>query len=134
MFSLREIEQQVEELARKIDAPLEGGPTYGTSKDEGTPYVEIYNSNYCFLARERDTTTLDQRTQDIDELLYWVFEYITHKMASSYAVVHRVSIYHHRRVMFSRQLDLLEELNPLWRKRREKEIDNILRLSPDRES
>ena len=130
MFSLIEIKPKIEQLASKIDAPVHIRPTYGTSKDEGTPYIEVDDSSYYFLARDRDTKTLNRKTQDIDELLYWVFEYITSSMASSYAVVHRDSINNHRMVMFLHQLELLKKLNPLWEKRREKEIDEILKFSP----
>ena len=89
------------------------------------------NYSYVILDNEAGMEHLSRgTTQDIDELLYWVFEYITFSMASSYAAMHRDSINNHRRVMFLHQLELLKKLNPFWEKRREKEIDEILKFSP----
>ena len=131
MFSLIEIKQKIEQLAIQIDASANQMlPTYGTSKDDGTPYIEVEYSNYFYLAYDRDTKSINRKTQDIDELLYWVFAGVTFNMASSYASAHRDPSINYRRIMFSHQLELLEKLNPLWRKRREKEIDEILKGSP----
>ena len=130
MFSLIEIKHKVEQLANLINAPGDKRPGYGTSENIGTPYIEVDDSNYYFLAFDRDIRTLNRKTQDIDELLYWVFAYITSGMSSSYASLHRDPKNNYRRVMFSHQLELLERLNPLWKEQRGKEIDEILKTNP----
>jgi hypothetical protein len=130
MFSLTEIAQKVEQLAVRINAPSSKRPGYGTSENIGAPYIEVDDSNYYFLAFDRDVRTLNRKTQDVNELLYWVFAYITSSMSSSYASSHRDLNIDYRKVMFDYQLELLEELDPVWRERREKEIEEILKNNP----
>lgn len=130
MFSLSEIKQKTEELARQINAPLGKRPSYGYSERDGSPHIEVDDSSYYFLAFDRDVKTMNRKTQDFDELLYWIFSYITHSTASSYASTHRDPHNNFRRAMFSHQLQLLEKLNPFWKNRMEKEIDEILKVNP----
>lgn len=130
MFNLVEIKQKVEQLAAQINAPSNKRPGYGVSETVGAPYIEVDEFNYYFLAFDRDVKTLNRKTQDVNELLYWVFAYITSSMSSTYASSHRDHNNNFRKIMFSHQLELLDKIDPLWRARREKEIDEILRNNP----
>ncbi len=134
MLSLIEIKYKVEQLANKINVPAKRMPTYGTSKNDGTPYIEVDDSYYYYLALERDVKCINRQTPDLEELLYWIFHDITFTMAMSYELEHRVSNVSrdHRKTIFAYQLDMLNKLNPLWKKRREQEIIDILKETPYR--
>jgi len=70
---------------------------------------------------------------DEDELMYWIFEGITFRMASQYELHHRVPKRDFRRILFQRQLELLEELSPAWRARGEREQAETLAQFPYRD-
>lgn len=132
ILTLDEVQRRIEELAKKIDAPANLMPTYGASKNGGTPFLEVDNSSssYSYRAFDRDTTTMNRSTHDIDELLYWVFQDVTFSMASEYRARHRDPAINYRKVIFSHQLELLEALDSRWRKLRERKIREILKQFP----
>ena len=134
MLSLPEIKNRIEQLAKQIDAPANLIPSYGTSKNIGDPFIDVDDSHYYYLALERDVKTINRQTSNFDELLYWVFQYITSTMALYYELNHRDpnSMNDFRRVKFAYQLELLEKLSPMWRKRREQEIEDMLKDHPYR--
>ncbi len=61
--------------------------------------------------------TLDQRTTDLDELLYWIFQDVTFSMACSYELAHRIPGMDSRWLRFQHQLELLQTLHPGWKER-----------------
>src|SRR5690349_5872192 len=124
---LKRLLSEFDALRRKIGSS-HGLPTEPIG--DGTPHVEIVNDDYHFVASERGTEFDRRSTNDPSELLYWIFSGITHSMASSYEVTHRVRGQSFRRLMFSKQLELLQELNPEWAAKRKKEIDAILLKHP----
>jgi hypothetical protein len=130
MLSLTEIKQKIEQLASYINAPIDQMLTYGISKDDGTPYIEIDDANYYYLAFDHDTRSINRKTQDLNELLFWVFADISFNMACLYELAHRDPKINYRKVIFSYQLELLDKLDPLWKERREREIDEILKFNP----
>jgi hypothetical protein len=133
MLNLDQIKQRIEQLANQIQAPANIMPTYGFSKHDGTPHIEVNNLTYGYVSFERDVKTLDRKTSSFDIFLYWVFEYITSSMASEYAKTHRDPKVDSRKVRFEHQLSLLEVINHDWKERREKEIAEILDISPYRQ-
>jgi hypothetical protein len=74
------------------------------------------------------------RTNNLDELLYWVFESTTHALAVDFELHHRNPAEDFRRGMFQHQLELLEQLDPAWRDRCDKKIKAILENYPFRDS
>lgn len=130
MMCLEGIQKMVSEIAKKINAPISEVLTFGISRDDGTPCVQIEGENYYYIARDRDVLTIQKQTDDIDELLYWVFCGITSEMAEEYAVKHPVNQRFSRKVKFTRQLDLLEQINMVWARKREQEIKEILHQYP----
>jgi hypothetical protein len=132
MLTLLEIRTKIEQLAKQINAPADLLPTYGTSKNIGDPFIYVDNAYYYYLAYERDVKTTNKQTSNSDELLYWVFESVTDSMAASFELANRSpnSKEDFRRVMFAHQLELLGKLSVEWKKKREKEILEILNRSP----
>lgn len=130
MFTMNEIKHQIEKIAGQIHAPGTLMPTYGYSKNDGTPHVEVDDLFYYYMNLERDKKILNRKTSELDALLYWVFVDITSSMASYYEKTHRDPKIDPRRVRFEHQLFLLEIINHDWKERREIEIEEILKISP----
>jgi hypothetical protein len=134
MLSLAEIKYKIEQLASQINVPANLMPTFGTSMNDGTPCIEVDDSLYYYSAVDRDVKTVNRQTSDFNELLFWVFHFITFLMAVHYEANNRVPNESHdyRKAMFAYQLVLLNKLSPMLRKRGEQEIAEILRNHPYR--
>ncbi|MEW5941063.1 MAG: Imm63 family immunity protein [Chloroflexota bacterium] len=126
MLTLQELQAQVDELARKIGAPAEFFPTFGTSRHDGTPHIEIDSNTYYYLAYERDTVVVRHKTTRLPRLLYWIFEGITFQMGLAYARLHKDPQIIPNSIAYQHQLELLETLHMQWRELREQEHAEIL--------
>lgn len=130
MITLQELQSQVEEIAKKIDAPAKFFPTFGMSKNDGTPNIEISGNTYYYEAHDRDAVCVHRRTTRLPRLLYWIFENITHQMGFAYESAYRNPSVPLRKLAFQHQLELLETLQYQWRELREREIAEILDRHP----
>ncbi|MDR3577981.1 MAG: Imm63 family immunity protein [Anaerolineaceae bacterium] len=130
MLTLNDVKDQVDQLARVINVPGELLPTYGSSIDFAHPHIEIHGPSYHYIIIERGQELDNKRTFELYELLYWIFQHVTFSMASTYELEHRKPHVDTRRLLFSYQLDLLNNLNKNWKKRRELEIEEILKHHP----
>src|SRR5688572_29569388 len=88
--SLVEVEARVRELATSIGATGDELPTFGRSEDGARPHVEVNASGLHFVVVERGEELERVTTNDLDELLWRVFESITFSLACGYAGKHRV--------------------------------------------
>lgn len=129
MLTLDQIKQRIGQLADQIHAPANVMPTYGYLTRDGTPNIEVDSLAYCYVNYDRNIKVFDRKTSDLDVLLYWVFEDITFNMASEYVRANSDPSVDARNVRFAHQLSLLEVIHHDWKKRREKEIAEILKNS-----
>lgn len=120
------LEARVGELARTVGAASEQLPTFGWSRDGGYPHVECDGDTMHWVVHERGTELQRRTTTDEDELLYWVFEAVTHTMASTWARGRIRPWQPYRVTLFKRQFRLLAELDPAWVTRRKHELGPIL--------
>jgi hypothetical protein len=130
MITLNDVKNQVDQLAKVINAPGELLPTYGSSIDNAHPHIEIHGPSYHYIIIERGQEFENKGTFELDELLYWIFQDITFTMAHKYELEHRRPHADIRRLLFSYQLDLLNNLNKNWKKRYEQEVEEILKHHP----
>ena len=102
-LSLDDIKKKVDEVAGKINAPTDLLPTYGYSRDFAYPHIEVDNAgrlNYVILERGQE---LERKTTDnLDDLLYWVFSGITFSMACDYELKNRIEMKDCRRMIFEK--------------------------------
>jgi len=127
---LENIKRQVEELAKKIGAPKDFLPLFGTSNYDSRPHIEVNGSFFDYWILERNEVVEHRTAFNLDDLFYWIFQDVTFQMASSYELVHRNPKEDHRRLLFDYQLNLLEKLNPIWKDRQNAEIEIILKQYP----
>lgn len=130
-LTYRKIKKEVDKIADLISAPLNSLPTYGFSRDMAHPHVEIDKiGNLHYVVVERGTEIERRTTNNLDELLYWIFQSVTFSIASEYELNNRIESQDCRRLMFSKQLDILRLINSNWAASGEKEISVILRNHP----
>lgn len=89
LLSLAGIESRVNELARRVGAPGDLLPTYGSTEDFARPHVEV-DARGCHLVVVERGQELDRYTTDVrDELLYRIFSSVTFSMAAQHELKHR---------------------------------------------
>lgn len=130
MKTLDEIKTEVSYLATKIGAVEHCLPTYGQSKDLARPHIEVNPLGYHYVIVERGQERSRITTQDIDELLFRIFQHVTFEIACSYELENRIEAQDNRRMLFQRQIELLTRLFKHWGERRTKEVEHILKKYP----
>ena len=125
MITLKELQSQVKELAKKIDTPVKFFPTFGMSRNDGTPHVEIIRDTYYYLAYDRDIVCVNRQTTRLPKLLYWIFQDITFQMGLAYQRT-QPARERNNAIAIQHQLELLEILHVQWRELREQEHSEML--------
>lgn len=128
--SISEIRGLVRSMGEKINAPSALLSIPSQSPGNGTPHIEVDDNNYMYVVSERGEEFIRQITSDLDELLYWIFDGITFSMAAKYEINHRVGGVDPRRVIFSKQLEMLGLLSSEWALLAKKNIDETIKKSP----
>jgi hypothetical protein len=89
-------------------------PTYGSSDQTGRAHIEVDARGYHYVVQERGEEFQRRTTQDVDVLLYWIFDVATFSLAMRHATKHRVPAKDDRRILFPKQAELLAQLKPHW--------------------
>jgi hypothetical protein len=80
-----------------------------------------------YVVAERGSEFERRTTVRRDDLLYWVFQSVTFSMASKYEVQHRNPDEDFRKQLFTKQFELLDQLDPAWTERRKRELGPLLK-------
>lgn len=128
--SISEIRGLVRSMGEKINAPSALLSIPSQSPGNGTPHMEVDDNNYMYVVSERGEEFSRQITTDLDELLYWIFDSVTFSMAVKYEIDHRAGGEGPRRVIFSKQLEILAFLKAEWAVLAKKNIDEIIKNHP----
>ena len=129
-MTLEEIKNKTEQIAEIIDASANLLPTYGQSIDGAHPHIETDSNGMHYVIIERGQELDRKTTNDIDELMFWVFINVTFTMSIQHELKNRVENKDFRRLMFSKQEELLGLINNDWKTREQKNHENILRRNP----
>jgi hypothetical protein len=129
-FTLSQIKARIDELAQRVGASASLMPTYGFSVDSARPHIEVDDAGLHFVVVERGQELQRVTSTDLDEILWCVFQGVTHSLAFDYELHHRIGSQDCRRIAFAKQIELLELLSPQWAQRRRLDLDAILRRSP----
>ena len=104
-------------------------PTCGEPWHEGRPHIEV-DGEYHLVTYENGIACERRSTEDLETLLYWIFEEVTFAMAAEYELRHRRTAEDSRRQLFSKQIELLGRLLPRWTLRKAAEQGDILKRYP----
>ncbi len=131
LLSLQDIKDKTEELALRIEAPADLLPTYGHSRDFGYPHIEVDTAGLLhYVVVERGQEVERKTTNNLDELLYWIFTDVTFSIAGKFEVKNRIRDEDNRRIMFAKQEELLGILSDAWRQKEKEEHERILEKYP----
>ena len=132
LLDLPALKVRIEQLGERISAPETYLPSYGHSRNEGTPHVEV-GETYDWVVSERGHELQRRSTTDLDELLYWVFSTVAYSMTLRIRRKGWLPGQDSRRQWFKLQEDYLAVLSPAWAARQEKEHADILARYPYRD-
>ncbi len=124
------LRERINQLAQSIHAPAQTLPNLGISSDFGYSHIEIDPHGFHYIAVERGEELSHAVTEDIHELLYWVFRDVTFSMACTYESAHRNPAQDFRRILFAHQCSLLGLLDPTWQIRCAQEQEKVLTSHP----
>jgi hypothetical protein len=97
---------------------------------DGSPHFEMHQDKYHFVVTERGSEFERRITKSEDEILYWFLSCVVFGLACNYELNHRVSGQSFRRLLFSKEVDLMDQLNPNWADIKRQEIETILSENP----
>lgn len=96
----------------------------------GSAHVEIVDGEYHYVITERGCEFERRKTPDKDHLLYWLACDLVFSLACQYELKNRIRGQSFRRLLFSKEIELMMSLNKNWAQRRQLEIAKILKESP----
>ena len=103
--------------ARKINIPEKYYPTIGNAKFDSTPNIEFCKGGYYYVVMDRGNENR-RYTALTDELLYWVFK----NAIFYYLLESNISGENSRNIFHSRQINLLNEIEPAFAEQAERDI------------
>lgn len=133
-MNINEVRKLIYKHGEKIGLPYDSklypifSSTGNVFSDGGTIYIS--NNEYHYVIMERGKENKHYRSLDINDILYPLFEGITFSLASKYELKNRNEKEDPRKLLWSKQLELLGKIDPLFKERCQKEIDSILKIAP----
>lgn len=92
--------------------------------------MEVRDGAYHYVTVERGCEQERRVARDERELLYWIFEDITHGMAFEHELRHRVEGQDCRRIAFAKQLELMVAVDAGFADRLRARLEAVLRKAP----
>jgi len=126
---------ELRERFAQMCARLEGGNAYRgwfrtVPNHDGSAHIEREGPFLCYVLTERGSEYERRRTQDTEELLYWLMSDVTFDMAVKYELAHRRPAEDFRLLLFRTQEDLLGSLNVAWANEVRRKHEAIIRSHP----
>lgn len=129
-MSLDHIRSRINHLAKKIKSPRDYLPTYETPRGDGHPSIKV-DGYVCHIVYGERGIEFERKTvSDIEDLLYYVFDDVTHLMASDYELRNRNENEDFRRLLFRKQIELMGRISEEYAKKLERDIGRILKVAP----
>jgi hypothetical protein len=118
----------------RLAAPADRFPYRAHPAHDGAPHVEVSGGLYHYVVTERGAELERRTTRDADQLMFWLLADVAFNLACEFELAHRVPGQDFRRVLFAKQIELLNELDPTWGQRRAEELGRILKEHPFKDS
>ena len=127
---LASLRKKYRQLVKQLGAPAAFQDFHETAQHDGSPHVEYEGDEFLYVVTERGTRYDERRTTDEDEILYWLIADVTWAMAMGYEVKNRVDGQDFRRLLFAKDIELMDGINPEWGQRKQNKYEKILRKHP----
>ena len=121
------IKSQILKLANKINAPDVYLPTFRSSEDFARPHIEKTGNTYHWVVVERGQELERKSSDDINEILFHVFQAVTFEMACKWEVQNRKEDEDSRIQLFQKQEELLKLIDEDYYLKTKNRHDKLLR-------
>jgi hypothetical protein len=129
-ISIEELQTEYNELLQRA-RPHAGKYRFLTERsDDGTPHVEIEGGAFHFVSTERGLDLFRKTFDSKDDLLYEMIALDTFWMGVDHEFKNRIENLDCRRMIFAKQLELMNLIDPLWAARRADGIEQTLAENP----
>lgn len=116
------LQNEYNDLLQKIKPSAHQYRFLTERQDDGSPHVEIGENEYYFVTTERGLDLSRKKFASKEELLYEMISLDTFWMAVAFEFKNRVETQDARRLIFAKQIELLNKTNPLWVSRKQLEM------------
>ena len=127
---LESVQTNVWDLGKRIGAPRPLLVVRGRASGTGEPYVDFDGGRFLYIISERGVELARKSVDSLNKLLYLIFSDVVSRMAMDFELDHRVAGQDVRRIIFSKRVALMDELDPSWGMETLKEIEETLRSAP----
>ncbi|MGY5392283.1 Imm63 family immunity protein [Acinetobacter sp. NigerLNRRAM0016] len=127
MLTFLEIQSKVDQICEKIGLEKKVWPAV---QNDGTPYVLIHEEKYWYISAERGEVYFERKTNDFDELCYWIMDDCISSYSFDFELKNRTRGQDFRRIVFAKQIELFGLISDEWKVKKEKNIKKILERSP----
>ncbi|MDR0702645.1 MAG: immunity 63 family protein [Azoarcus sp.] len=124
------LQDKVRELGGLISAPSSLLVLRWEPSDDGSPHIVIEGEHFLYIRCERGEELCRKTTDSLDEILYWILRDVVRSMSIEFEFKNRLNKQDHRRIIFSKRIELFRKINPSWANRAESEINEILADAP----
>jgi hypothetical protein len=87
---MEKLNLQIKTYAKKINAPLEYLPTIEACQNDGHPMIQEVHGFYHLVIKERDIEYNRKIFQDVNDILYEIFDSVTFSMATDFELKNRI--------------------------------------------
>lgn len=129
-LSIEKIQLEFNEYRRRIDPAFSELSIQTKAEHNGTSHLELIDNTFHYITTERGLELNRKTTQDKEELLYWLVDEMAWSMANRYELKNRIKGQSFRRLLFAKNIEYLNKVNPAWAERKQKEFDAILTIHP----
>lgn len=127
---LKGLKAEYNRLYQRI-RPFDGVYSFQTERsDDGSPHVEFSDGQYHYIVTERGLELERRTTTDVREIAFWMLNDLTFWMGVDHELNNRVEARDCRRIIFSKQLELMQQADTQFAKRREMQIAETLAKNP----
>lgn len=130
-----QLERWVDRLAEVAGRRPAQVPEFGTYGDFGALFINLHDDgSFSLEAWERGKPVFQRYTADLDELMYWIVDYLAHQLAFDKARMRPEysEVPDPRRLWFPEWQRYVAAVNPVWAERTERYIADVLARSPYR--
>jgi len=129
-ITIEKVEFEFNEYCRRINPSFPEIHIQTIPGDDGTSHLEITDDTFHYITTERGLELSRKSTPNKNELLYWLVDELAWGMALTYEFKNRIKGQSFRRLLFAKNIEYLNQANPVWAKRKQKEFDAILTVHP----
>lgn len=127
---IKELQEEYSQILEKVYGTPLSYRFQTTRGDDGSEHLEIVGDEFHLVATERGLELSRRKTRDRHELFYWMIADLAFWRGCEYEQQNRIDRLDPRRMIFQKQLEILEKVDAVWAARKRKEISEILSKNP----